>query len=572
MIREANMDSSDSVDLGSLPEQDQPTRLSQRTIILGLVVLGFAAFFLPLYLISTSVRDDNARLEVDLQSVQASLTKAYAPPADKQELLTTLNQLQTQAGEIEQAYTSITSGGTDWSAAMAIIKSYDPAQLALTSLTQTDKRVILNGRASSDVAVVAYASTLETSNLFSNVTIQSMRSIATPFVTPTSVGDESPDATLTPSEGITPTLTPTPTTDPRDEYETDDFQPKDIILGMPQSHSFYPIYDVDQVKFLAKAGRYYRVFTFDLAPGVDTFLAVSVGGATHINDDVQPGDLSSEVGFLVGTGQDAEARVRVTNRGLYDATMWYQIAVEEVPPTPTPQPTETPEPTPTDTPVPTAEPTEDLRDPYEPDDAEPGLIDTRGETQKHNFFPDNDVDKVKFWAKVGRWYHASTSELALRVDTVMTVTLSLNDVVYYTDTNDDREPGVMSSEIVFQVGTSFNVWAIVEVRNPQGEYGPDQTYNITVEETGPPPTLTATVTPTPTDTPLPTNTPTATPTPTDTATPMPTDTATPTDTSTPTPTATATSSAFSPRPPGLASLGAFFHSEAVEFVIVLDLK
>ncbi len=554
------MDSSDSVDLNNdLPEeQSQPTKLSRRTIILGLVVVGFATFFLPLSLISSSLRAESARLQANLQSVQATLTSVNAPPPDAQELMDTLAQLQQSASEIEQAHKSVAAGKTDWSAVAAAINSYDPAQLALTSLTQAESQITLEGLASSDSAVVDYARALEASKLFSRVNIESMKVIATPFATPTSTEGESPDATLTPSGSITPTLTPTPTINPSDDYETDDFEPKDIVLAVPQSHNFYPVYDVDQVRFLAKAGRYYRVFTFDLTPGVDTFLAVSVAGTTYTNDDAQPGDLSSEVEFIVKTGADVEARARVTNRGLYGADMWYQITVEEVPPTPTPPPTETPEPTPT------AEPTEDLRDEYEPDQDDPKLIDTRGERQTHNFYPDNDVDKVKFQAKAGRWYRVGTSDLALRVDTVMTLTLSLGETTYYTDTNDDREPGDPSSEIVFQVGTSFNVWAIVEVANPQGEYGADKTYEIVVEEIEPPPT------PAPTGTPTPTDTPTPAP-PTATFTPVPL-TATPTLTGTATATATATSGAYFPRPPGLASLKALLGPEAVEFVIILELK
>jgi hypothetical protein len=309
-------------------------------------------------------------------------------------------------------------------------------------------------------------------------------------------------------------------------------------------HNFYPVYDVDRVEFLAKAGRYYRVSTADLAPGVDTFLTVILGGTTYKNDDREPGVLSSEIVFQTRAGSDVMAMVKVTNRGRYDPTSWYQLTVEELVPTPTPTPaptstpTTSPTPTPTGTPPPTATPrdtptpTPDLRDEYEPDSPESALIDARGETQRHNFYPEGDVDRVKFWAKSGYWYRVSTSDLALRVDTVLTVTV--DGTSYVNDDREPHEPGDLSSEVVFQVQTGYGTWALVEVANQWREYGPNRWYSVTVEEIVPPPT--------------------------------------------PTPTSTPSSPSSDSRLPGLASLahGAFLNTtvdaSAVEFVIVLELK
>jgi tetratricopeptide (TPR) repeat protein len=141
----------------------------------------------------------------------------------------------------------------------------------------------------------------------------------------------------------TPTPRPQTSTPSTDEYETDDFEPKDIILGQPQLHNFYPLYDMDNVKFLAKAGRYYRVYTSDLAPGVDTVLDVSVAGNHYAyNDDCTPGDLSSCVEFRARADGDMEASVKISNRGQFGPEMWYQITVEEFASMPTI--TSTPEP------------------------------------------------------------------------------------------------------------------------------------------------------------------------------------------------------------------------------------
>ncbi|MBC7249523.1 MAG: PilN domain-containing protein [Anaerolineae bacterium] len=516
-----------STDPNTPAGQDPPRRSLQRAVILWLVAMALVTFFLPLYLISTAIRANNSHLEANLQSVRAELTRVYTSAPDVQELMTNLAQLQEAIARLEEAYPTVAAQHTDWPTIMSAIGRYDPKQIALISLTHADNRITLNGRAVNDAAVIAYARSLEESNLFSRVVVQSIQTIATPFATATST-------TATPGATATPTATGSPPPTTFDIYETDDFQPKDIILGQPQSHNFNPIYDVDKVKFLAKAGRYYRVYTFDLAPGVDTFLTVSVAGTSYSNDDRQPGDLSSEVVFQATEDRDVEAVIKVTNRGQYGADMWYQITVEEVVPTPTPTPTETPTPTSTPTVTPTAIPTDtptatpDLRDSYEPDDTEPKPIAV-GETQTHNFYPDNDVDTMKFLAKAGRYYRVFSSNLTLGVDTTLTVTIEED-----TYTNDDRQPGDLSSEVVFQAKADHDAEAVIKVTN-RGQFSPDMWYQITVEEVLP----------------------------------------------TPTPTSTTTTS--SARPPGLASLlpGSsgkgksaltLDDSQSVQFVIVLELK
>jgi len=474
--------------LNNLPEQNQPRRSFQGAIILWWVVIGLAILSLPLYLVPLIVRGNITRLEADLLAVQETLTSSSTPAPEVQELMNTLAQIQKPASEIKEVSPTIVAGRTDWPAIMAAISNYNPAQIALSSLTHAGNQITLNGQAIDETAVAAYVRTLEGSNLFSRVVVQSIKAITTPFATPTSTD-------LTPTVTITPTATLTPTLEPRDEHETDDFQPKDIFVGYPQLHNFYPTYDVDTVKFVAKAGRYYRVFTSDLAPGVDTFLTVSWGGTTYTNDDGQPGTLSSEIVFQVGTGYDVEVLVKVTNRGKYGSDKWYQITVEEAIPTPTPTPTSTATSTttPTNTVTPTNTPTStpDPRDVYEPDDTDPQPIPA-GDTQSHNFYPDNDVDRGKFLAKAGRYYRIFTSELAPGVDTSLTVNVDGS-----TYSNDDRQPGDVSSEVVFQVGTDYDVEALVEVTN-RGQYGPDKWYRITVEEIIPTPTPTPTNTTTPT--------------------------------------------------------------------------
>jgi serine/threonine protein kinase len=173
----------------------------------------------------------------------------------------------------------------------------------------------------------------------------------------------------------------------------------------------------------------------------------------------------------------------------------------------------------------TLSPTPVLSDAYEPDDEQPRPI-ALGETQRHNFYPDNDADSVSFLVKPGRVYLIATSDLALGVDTVIEIRAAGE-----LHRNDDARPGTLASEVTFTAMAEAG--AVAVIRN-KGEYGSSQTYHLSVIELPP------TATPSPTGTLLPTETQTAAPTHTPSPTPTSTPTTTPTHTPTPTGTQTGT--------------------------------
>ncbi len=190
------------------------------------------------------------------------------------------------------------------------------------------------------------------------------------------------------------------------------------------------------------------------------------------------------------------------------------------------------------TPTVTLTPTPMLIDAFEPDDVSPKAI-ALGETQRHNFYPDGDVDRVSFRVKAGRVYGVITSDLAIGVDTVILVS-----VAGQRYENDDANDGSLASEVYFKA--MAEAVAVASISNKEA-YGFGSTYDLTVIELPPTPVPTQTGTQTPSATPTPTQTQTGTPTttvthtPTETRTPTPTPTLTPTLTRTLTPTETRTS-------------------------------
>lgn len=499
-------------DVDKLLGRSEPTKPSRTRQILWLTVLSMLFFLIPLYLFSVFVTEDAKGMSTDLGFIRTSLTQVPTPVPAIQKLLTPLAQAQGQLSQLNSVLPTVAGSRRDWPALMAVIGDYDPSRLTLTTVTRTVSSVTIIGRSNDDTAITSYAHSLEQSNLFSRVTIQSIRTITvTPGVTATKTSPTvvtnaaaprpSPYSTkaavlpqvnqpaaAVPLATSQPTaIPPSATQDLRDLFEPDATQPLPIALGQPQTHNFYPENDIDMVSFLAKAGHYYHVYTSNLASGVDTVLSLRIGGVVVQNDDAVPGSLYSDI-VLQDTGADTTAIVTISNRGMYGADKTYQVAVEEVSVTPTPPQTAVPSATPTRTSTPTASATAtstatrtptatpDLRDIYEPDDVAAHAISI-GESQTHNFYPNNDIDKLSFPVKGGRFYQVFTSNLGLGVDTMVSVLVDNQLWV-----NDDYAPGTGNFASSVCLTAIQDGAATATVTNKASQYGRDKTYTIKVSE------------------------------------------------------------------------------------------
>jgi Tfp pilus assembly protein PilN len=334
---------------GELPAPPAPRVLPRSMVVLWLITVSMAIFLLPLYIVATALNQDISGLQTDLDSLQASLASRPTAAPEVAQLLTPLAQVQVQTNQVNAVLPTLAAARADIPAVMVAIGNYDVRQIALTQVTRAGNQITVGGQATDDTVVVAYARSLEQSNLFSRVLIQSIQIADTTALTMT----VTPTMTITPTATYTPIPLATATPDLRDKFEPDEARPAPISIAQPQLRNFFPDGDVDKSAFFAKSLHSYRVSTLGLAPGVDTVLTVRVGPFTFINDDAQPGSLNSQVVFQ-DNGPDAQAVITVTNRGQFGPDKSYTLVVEEVPspagaplptganPTPTIQPTQTP--------------------------------------------------------------------------------------------------------------------------------------------------------------------------------------------------------------------------------------
>lgn len=486
------MTARNSLDIDTVLAQSQPVAPSRRPLILWLIVFGLILLFVPLYLVAAAIGNNANQLQTELDQAQIALVSGPTPDLTTEAIQTQVSQVVDEASQLEAIQANLNTQQTDWPAVMAAINSYQNGPLTLTGLTQTENRLTISGAAADDTAVITYAQQLEASGLFARVIVQSIALLPTPQATPTLT----PTFTLTPSPTVAPSATPTtgsasgggtggsgttpvaPTVSPKDAFEPDDTTAKPIFIGQVQAHNFYPTNDVDNSYFLAKSGRTYAITTASLAPGVDTYLSVTIGDIVLTNDDSKPGTLASEVSFQV-PGGDIQVFIQITNRGQYGAEMAYQLFVQEV--VATPAPTTIPQPTATTPPQPTATPTvtntPDLRDVYEPDNVTPANIIV-GESQLHNFYPSGDTDRVQFITKAGRFYQVATANLALGVDTFLSVGLEGNQ--WHNDDYALPGSGNFASSVCFPA--TIDSTALVTVTNKMQLFNPSLTYNVGVVE------------------------------------------------------------------------------------------
>lgn len=184
----------------AIQAQLQGLQALRQTVVLWLIALGLAGFTLTLVLVTTTLQDEIAQTEAELQSIQLTVARLGTPSAEVQALTATLTQTLDLAAELDAARPAL---GVDWPAVMSQVGNYNSTQLVLTDFIQENNRITLNGAAADSGFVTQYRTALEASTLFTRVVIQSIKVIE-PTPVPTA-GRANGTATSTPLPVVNPT-------------------------------------------------------------------------------------------------------------------------------------------------------------------------------------------------------------------------------------------------------------------------------------------------------------------------------------------------------------------------------
>ncbi|MBM4458206.1 MAG: hypothetical protein FJ011_10650 [Chloroflexi bacterium] len=141
------------------------------------------------------------------------------------------------------------------------------------------------------------------------------------------------------------TATPTATPDCPDAYEVDDdrmTQAKLLVTdGQPQLHSFHRPDDRDYVKFVGQTGQVVSLYTYNPAPGLDTFLTLfNSHGITLTTNDTDPANpAGSRINHAFTETATYYLEVKHVNPAAGGCAFTYYLAATAAQATPTPVPT-----------------------------------------------------------------------------------------------------------------------------------------------------------------------------------------------------------------------------------------
>lgn len=178
-------------------------------LVIWLVICGLAVLFLPLYVISTTVKTTNDKLSTDVNNIQATLSSTPPVAPVQQTLSVQLLDTQKQSKAVGSIRSTLMASYINWPTIMAAIGAYDTNQMAVNNVDQIAAGIRISGRAKQEIVAMAYADMLRDSGLFQTVAVESitLQSVLI-TVTPSSTIMPTAVATADPKQRVTATPVP----------------------------------------------------------------------------------------------------------------------------------------------------------------------------------------------------------------------------------------------------------------------------------------------------------------------------------------------------------------------------
>jgi hypothetical protein len=184
-----------------LPPEDEQQEVSDTgssltRLIPWVLMLGLALLILPLYLGAVTIEESTFPLATEAQVLQATITAPPPVPPQEQTLTTELLGLRSQLGAFESVPATLIAGHTDWPRIMDAVHTYDSNRVRLTGFNNEPNRLIVNGLALEENAVLEYSRLLEGTGFFSQVRVQSISRNPVALPTPDLSATPNPEAPL----------------------------------------------------------------------------------------------------------------------------------------------------------------------------------------------------------------------------------------------------------------------------------------------------------------------------------------------------------------------------------------
>lgn len=171
--------------------EEQPRRNPMR-LILWLMVVAVGLFLVPLYLVSTTIKQAIPEIDLEITAIAETIAAPVSVSSEQEALETELLNIRDSIGALQPSLMSAAAGHVDWPYTMAAIGSYDALRVTLQRVTQSGRQITITGQALNQTTVTAYADTLRASNLFGRVVILAIDAVQLPVPTPMREGEVAP--------------------------------------------------------------------------------------------------------------------------------------------------------------------------------------------------------------------------------------------------------------------------------------------------------------------------------------------------------------------------------------------
>ena len=148
------------------------TRSARGALTLWLAAAALALVFVVLFVLFDAQQQDISNLQAAVVEAQSARVLPV-PIRDIAVLRTTAAEAVAVEESLQAAITQAAHGGVPWPAALQRLVPAPPSEVRLTSLTQHQGRLVVQGIAANELALATYVARLQGSLLFDSVQLES---------------------------------------------------------------------------------------------------------------------------------------------------------------------------------------------------------------------------------------------------------------------------------------------------------------------------------------------------------------------------------------------------------------
>jgi len=164
-------------DINILPERYRRKKFRLVAVLPWLLLILFLAALYPSVLIAREAQSTFMRTQIEVTNLQTSLESYQSAAVELAALQEEINLQVQQKEQIQSSYQGLDLKGSNWSPTLFRVVQNAPDGISLTSVTQQDQEILLEGIAAAYPRVLEYLDSLSSLEEFSTVQIETIEQI-----------------------------------------------------------------------------------------------------------------------------------------------------------------------------------------------------------------------------------------------------------------------------------------------------------------------------------------------------------------------------------------------------------